>query len=223
MAQQPYESDQPFWGSTFDLGATGSLGNSPMPAGINPWSVLIVGGNQLPGLFHLKRCRKRHTVDKKKNQGTNSETLSSLGAEAADIHGMLTMWLPIQWDTWRFLAPKILLPPPGKGTPQFYSCYHPSLAAEGITQIYHVSHTTLVVREDGSEFGDIEIFWNEYLPPSNKNASSTPTKQGDITGATSKIPTVYDVQANPSQTEASSPQQKPASQPPPGWTKQVSS
>lgn len=159
----------PFWGGASAEGPTFAE---------DPWDIVFIGGDPLPGLCEVKAMAALE-VDKKKTKGSNGVTITIQGLQPQPFEVTVRVWTQDQWDflqAWidKFWNEPVNAPPPftkkkvktgtdANGAPQFrevrtptrkpqvkLEISHPSLSAIGITTCVLLGVPTL---DDGSEVG----------------------------------------------------------------------
>lgn len=81
-------SGAPFWGGGSPEGPTFSP---------DPWDIVFIGGDPLPGICEVKGIAQLE-VDKKKAKGSNGVTLTVTGYQPGPFEVSVRVWTPAQWD-----------------------------------------------------------------------------------------------------------------------------
>lgn len=129
--------------------------------------------NKTPGICNVS-VRRGRKVDRKKSSGTDGETITFTGINNAEIEIAVTIWTPEQLDILVDLW-KILQPPSGKGDPQAFDVKHPQFEVNGIKSAVFIDSVGL---EQGpvAKSKTFVIKAVEWLPPSKKKATQTPSR-----------------------------------------------
>lgn len=78
----------PFWGNAAHVGSNFSD---------DPWDVVFIGGDPLPGICEVKGIAQLE-VDKKKAKGANGSTITVSGYQPGPFEVSVTVWTSDQWD-----------------------------------------------------------------------------------------------------------------------------
>ncbi len=181
----------------------------------NPWDFVGIPGlyqhssnvglPQTPGICRVSVSKGR-TVDKKKSQGTDGDTLTFSGINSAEGEIQVMIWTPDQWELFKTIWP-ILSPPQGKAPPGAKTAR--TTVGKGTTKIfvqaYDVQHPKFTVHKiksvvflhgSGPEDGWVngaKVFtakWVEYIDPIKTDVTRT------IKGAEAKDSTYSTTYAN---------------------------
>lgn len=119
----------PFWGGVSPQGSTFSG---------DPWDVVFIGGDPLPGICEISGIAQLE-VDKKKAKGRNGVTLTVTGYQPGPFEVKCSVWTQAQWDflqAWldKFWIEQQKQNPVGGRTPQVAMAIdHPACSVVGIT------------------------------------------------------------------------------------------
>lgn len=123
----------PFWGGGAPEGSTFSP---------EPWDIVFIGGDPLPGICEVKGIAQLE-IDKKKAKGSNGSTITVTGYQPGPFEVAVTVWTPAQWDFLQdwidkfWIAPQkaaatASLPKGKKPPPVALDIAHPACDAVGI-------------------------------------------------------------------------------------------
>lgn len=172
-------SDIPFWDgySTFTNGvvtgpAFGSLYSD------NPWDVVILGTERLPG---ISKGRGFPTlgIDKKKSKGRDGLAFSVNGYLPGPVEIESVIWTPEQWSKWQEIIPGIWRRPTTgsvKGSALAITVSHPAFQFVGINKLVIIG---IAPPEKGafSQSMVIKLKALEFVPPgavNNKTVQAAP-------------------------------------------------
>jgi hypothetical protein len=172
------------------LGAKTEAGLSPLPGSCStdadaqaygdlrdPWDIVILAGQKLPGIAVVKGRGIEHQIDVKKSPGKAGATITDLGSDLGRIEIHLSMWTLDQWAYFKRIRPLIQPEKPdGKLMP--VDVQHPGINAIGVSSLY-VKRVGPAQTGNGRHGGDrgittIEIECLQYAPPSTANVTHTP-------------------------------------------------
>lgn len=142
----------------------------------NPWDIVFLGGNPIPGL-----CKVHGTptlaFDKKKHGGSDGAIITVNGYIPGPIDIEITIWTQAQWDFLVALAPTLWTKPAKKiqAAKVAIDVGHPAFQLWGISQVVIIG---VSVPENGpvAQSKLIKIKCVEYVPIAG-NKSKTVTKQ----------------------------------------------
>jgi hypothetical protein len=118
----------PFWGNAAHVGSNFAE---------DPWDVVFIGGDPLPGICEVKGIAQLE-VDKKKAKGTNGSTITVSGYQPGPFEVSVTVWTSDQWDFLQAWIDKFWIEQqavrPSKTTvpPVAFDIDHPGCALLGI-------------------------------------------------------------------------------------------
>lgn len=159
---------QPFWGGASAEGENFSL---------DPWDVVFIGGDPLPGICEVKGIAQLE-VDKKKAKGSHGSTITVTGYLPSPFEVTVTVWTEDQKDFLEAWITKFWInpqkePPKPKGQPQVsLALDHPACAMLGIDTCIVLGISML---EDGSFEGSkvIRIKLMDGRVTEKKNVTKT--------------------------------------------------
>ncbi len=180
MAQIIGFAEIPFWdvvdASGVAPGYTGPLTSS------NPWDVVVLRGQALPGIWDVAG-RLVRKVDPKRKPGANGENPTVHGQDAAPIELRGEIWTAQQWAE-MVKQLRVLWPPPGRSSvhdratpakgPTPFDAYHPKLALFYIASLLIVEIEAPKRNAKGGV--DLVIKCKEYRPSKGKSVSVTPSR-----------------------------------------------
>lgn len=152
----------------------------------NPWDLVILGGEKLPGICSIK-CEPQLQIDQQKGPKHDGAILTLHGTLPSPVEISVTIWTAEQWAKFVTLIPlwwrKPLKDASGKKAlggrekkdatlMQAASfIYHPGLTPFGITQVI-VKGVSLPEPASAPQSKVVRIKCIEYSPPSKKSAPS---------------------------------------------------
>jgi hypothetical protein len=139
----------------------------------NPWDIVFIGGNPIPG-----RCKVHGlptlAFDKKKKGGVDGATITVNGYIPGPIEIEVVIWTQDQWDTFQALAGAIWRKPnkKTKAADLAVTVDHPAFQLWGINAVVVVG---VSVPEDGPipQSKLIKIKCVEYVPTTNTSRTKT--------------------------------------------------
>lgn len=165
------------WLDDFLAGAS-ALGMDKGLYSFNPWDVVTMGEVKFPGVSTVSVTRSKR-LDNKKAPGRDGATPTYLGDDPAAIDITCTIWTRAQWDALQDVL--AILWPSSRGSKnaadynQAIPLSHPAL--DCAPRIEFVVLTS-IGKPRLAERGKVQVTLRglEYIPPSQKNATKTPTK-----------------------------------------------
>jgi hypothetical protein len=139
----------------------------------NPWDVVFIGGNPIPGICKVHGLPTL-AFDKKKKGGVDGATITVNGYIPGPIEIEVILWTQDQWDTFQALAGQIWRKPnkKTKAADLAVTIDHPAFALWGINAVVIVG---VSVPENGPipQSKLIKIKCVEYVPTTNTNRTKT--------------------------------------------------
>ncbi len=98
----------------------------------NPWQIVQVDGDALPGLCDVKEVEQKLTVQNNKKSGGDGGRPTIKGRENPEFTVEMEIHAPFQWIAWQQLKPSLNVVEKPTERDEHY-VEHPLLAASGIT------------------------------------------------------------------------------------------
>jgi len=172
-----------FWGAPVIQAPDGTLS---CPGFTGPtysdrvWDYIVFGpGLKTPGICEIS-IEKKRDHQKKKSAGTDGARVTFHGMTCGEIDIKITLWTPEQFRQigilWELLFPHNASSPPNKSSkpvfPPAFPVSHPLFAKHKINAVQFV-HGNGPIRGNPERARIFEMKAVEFLPPGNKNTTST--------------------------------------------------
>jgi len=167
------------------LGTLGPLG------AINPidnpgaWDVVVIAGQQSPGICELGDVKRAHEWDVKKGKGSLAATTTFVGRPPAKFTITFRLWQSDHFAAWDDFV-LLLQYNPTKKAVAAVDIYHPALAFAGIHSV--VTESIGAPHHEGDGMYTIAIEFLEYFPAPKVSAVSTPTTSTTNSGDSGGVP-----------------------------------
>jgi len=149
-----------------------------LSAHANPWNILTVAGQRLPGLVFPPDGAIERSVDVKKPLGAKAATIAFHGDDPCKPEWDLLIWTPAQWDAFQEMMP-LIQPRKPDAYPAPLEASHPTLAFAGIKAIFF---TRIGFPKIDEGIGTIKLSALEWVPkpkPVKKPATAVPPVVSD--------------------------------------------
>lgn len=144
-----------------------------LSARANPWNVLVVAGERIPGLVFPPKGAIERSVDIKKPLGAKAATIAFHGDDPVKFDWDLLIWTPAQWDAFQAMLP-IIQPRKPDAYPSPLEATHPSIAFAAVKAIFF---TRIGLPDIDNGIGTIPLSALEWTPkpkPVKKPATAVP-------------------------------------------------
>lgn len=135
------------------------------------WDVVIIGGQESPGLCELDGFDRKHDWDRKKGKGAAGETITFTQKPAAEGKLTFTFWTRDHFTAWARFRP-LFKYDPTKKAPSPFDIFHPTLADNDIKSV--VCGSLGGIKHVGGNKYQVVVELLEFNPPPPKSAVSTP-------------------------------------------------
>jgi hypothetical protein len=142
------------------------------------WDVLVLGGQQLPGILSSLDGDKAVKLDESASAGADGATQTNLGNEPAQLSARLLLWTPEHLARWEAILPT-LQSRDGGARPTPLDVYHPALAVMRIRSVF-VKKVSVLKRSSTAGVFEVALELVEFSP---KKATGTDTLQASSPAA----------------------------------------
>lgn len=127
----------------------------------NPWDILTLAGQRVPGLPKVSADRKKD-VDVKKPKGSKGANITFNGDSPANVTIEVTIWTPKQWAAFQEIVLPLVDPPKADAYPSPIACSHPELALKRVKSLFFTEAPKLEL--DGTGIGVVTLTALEWFP-----------------------------------------------------------
>lgn len=146
----------------------------------NPWQRVVYDGAPLPGLWNLRKVKRKMVAQKKKKTGSDGGNANLRGLESAafDLQGEL--YTPSHLDAWIKLVPSFnLVAPTGQTPPDARSSKqieHPICTLSGVRFVVAVGIEYTAPQEGGPLRINIDLLGTDERKGATKDPKKKPVK-----------------------------------------------